>query len=129
MIRIRINPRATLLAALALFVLYLLALGPALWLICQNAPRWMVAIFSTVYEPLDLLAHRSSTIKDWLSAYAKIWLPANPTREPPPTPPIRSLQVFLAGTLACWFIWNVVGWFAPKDPPALDPSDPKDAHT
>jgi hypothetical protein len=127
MIRIRRTPRATLVAALALLGLYLLALGPALWVICQNPPRWVVGTIYSFYEPLDLLARRSRTVNDCLVAYAGIWLPADANRRATPTPPIRLLQVFLGSGMACWFIWNVVGWFAPKRHPAAESSDRKKA--
>ena len=112
----RRTPRGTLSSVVAMCLLYLLALGPVSWVICQNPPPWVVSVIYSFYEPLDILAHNNSTIEKCFVAYGSIWIPADPNKRPTPTPPIRWLQVFLAVSSACWLIWNVVGWFGPKDP-------------
>jgi hypothetical protein len=113
MIKIRGTPRWTLLIVLAAAVMYLLAFGPALWLICQNPPRWMVATVYSIYEPLELLARKNDTINGWLVAYCALWTPSVGIR-PMPTLPYRWLQPILGTVVGCWFIWNIDGWLDPR---------------
>jgi hypothetical protein len=112
MARIVRKPRTTLLFVLGGLALYLLAFGPAIWLFSRDPPRWVVVIVATVYEPLDLLAHRSQTADRWMGAYATLWMPAEGSRlTGSPTDSLRWMQVLTGAVIGCWMIWNVVGWF------------------
>src|SRR5262245_17790745 len=97
------KPRTTLLVVLSGLALYLLAFGPAIWLLSRDPPRWVIIIVATIYEPLDRLAHRNQTVNGWIVAYARLWMPAEGSRlTGGPAASLRWMQLLTGAVIGCW---------------------------
>ncbi len=81
------------------------------WLICNfHLPQWFVAIIATFYEPLIWVDKIFPGGVDWMKGYVGLWTQGKALKSGPAYP-LPFLGELLAVSIACWFIWNVVGWF------------------
>lgn len=62
-----------LLCGFCLPVLYVLSLGPAVWLVVANGGTGRDLV-TFVYAPLKWLADHSDTTRDWLEWYVSFWV-------------------------------------------------------
>ena len=65
---------------LALFVLYPISVGPALWMRWHVNDGRLTKSYEIVYAPLELVCERSEELTDVLGWYEQLWLPSAAAR-------------------------------------------------